>query len=437
MLAILGYLMVFVFMFLIMTGRLSALIALIIVPVVFAIIGGFSSELGTMIIDGVGQLAPTGVMLMFAILYFGIMIDAGLFDPIVDKVLKFVKGDPVKIAIGTAVLALMVSLDGDGTTTYMITISAMYPLYKRLKMNPLMLPAIAIMSVGVTNLTPWGGPTARVVSALSLDMHDVFVPMIPAMIGGAIFVLFVAYVFGKRERKRVGVLKLSDLPNQQTLAEREMAAAAEYSEDIKRPHLLWVNFALTVALMAALIIGVLPLPALFMIGFAIAVVINYPNLDQQKQRLQAHAGNVLAVVSLVFAAGTFTGILSGTGMVDAMANSLVAVIPDALGPYLPIITAIISMPFTFFMSNDAFYFGMIPIIAETAANYGIAPEVIARASLIGQPVHLLSPLVASTYLLVGMSKVDFGKFQRFTMLPAAGVCIAMLIVALILGVITI
>ncbi|KAA9019499.1 CitMHS family transporter [Niallia endozanthoxylica] len=436
MLAILGYAMVLTFMFLIMTGRLSALIALILIPSIFAIAGGFAPELGPMILEGIGQLAPTGVMLMFAILYFGIMIDAGLFDPVVGKILAFVKGDPVKIVIGTAVLALVVSLDGDGTTTYMITISAMLPLYQRLKMNPLILPAIAIIAVGVTNLTPWGGPTARAVSALSVDMSEVFVPMIPAMLGGAAFVILAAYILGTRERKRVGVLELPDLRQQQTLAIQETAATLD-APNFKRPKLLWVNFGLTVILLVLLVMGVMPLQVLFMLAFAIAIIINYPNLKDQKDRIQHHAGNVLAVVSLVFAAGAFTGILSGTGMVDAMANSLVTIIPDAMGPYLPIITAIISMPFTFFMSNDAFYFGMLPIIAEAATVYGIDPSEIARASLIGQPVHLLSPLVASTYLLVGMSKVDFGEFQRYTLLWAVGTCMAMLVVAILIGVISI
>lgn len=436
MLAILGYAMVLTFMFLIMTGRLSALIALILIPSIFAIAGGFAPELGPMILEGIGQLAPTGVMLMFAILYFGIMIDAGLFDPVVGKILAFVKGDPVKIVIGTAVLALVVSLDGDGTTTYMITISAMLPLYQRLKMNPLILPAIAIIAVGVTNLTPWGGPTARAVSALSVDMSEVFVPMLPAMLGGAVFVIFAAYILGTRERKRVGVLELSDFHEQQTLAMQETAATLD-APNFKRPKLLWVNFGLTVILLVLLVMGVMPLQVLFMLAFAIAIIINYPNLKDQKDRIGHHAGNVLAVVSLVFAAGAFTGILSGTGMVDAMAKSLVAIIPDAMGPYLPIITAIISMPFTFFMSNDAFYFGMLPIIAEAATVYGINPSEIARASLIGQPVHLLSPLVASTYLLVGMSKVDFGEFQRFTLLWAVGTCMAMLVVAILIGVISI
>lgn len=120
MLTFLGFAMVITFMFLIMTKRLSALIALIIVPILFALFGGFAPKIGPMMLEGITKLAPTGVMLMFAILYFALMIDSGLFDPAVRKILKLVKGDPLKVAVGTAVLALVVSLDGDGATTYMI-----------------------------------------------------------------------------------------------------------------------------------------------------------------------------------------------------------------------------------------------------------------------------------------------------------------------------
>lgn len=434
MLAILGFAMVCTFMFLIMTNRLTPLIALMVIPVIFAIIGGFTTDIGEMALAGVKELAPTGVMLMFAILYFGIMIDAGLFDPVVGKILKIVKGDPLKITIGTAILVLTISLDGDGTTTYMITLSAMLPLYKKLNMSTMMLACITIMGSGVMNLTPWGGPTARAMSALNLDASQVFTPLIPAMVGGAIWVIFTAYLFGKKERQRLGVIDLKDISSVQ-VAFAEQAAAVE-QPSYKRPKLLYVNLGLTILLMVGLISGIMPLQILFMIAFAIAIMINYPNLETQKERITAHAGNVLAVVSLVFAAGIFTGILSGTKMVDAMGNSLVSLIPDALGPYMSVITAITSMPFTFFMSNDAYYYGILPIIAQAAATYGIDAAEIARASLIGQPVHLLSPLVASTYLLVGMAKVDLGEFQRYTLKWTIGTSMVMLLVAIITGVIT-
>jgi len=498
MLTILAYSMVVVFMYLIMTKRLPALVALIVVPIGFGVIGGFGPQLGPMMLDGIRNLAPTGVMLMFAILYFGIMIDSGLFDPVVRLILKIVGGDPFKIVVGTAVLAMFISLDGDGATTYMITVAAMLPLYVRLGMSRLVLACVIMLAGGVFNILPWGGPTARAATALGVDVSDIFVPMILPMAVTSLWVVFVACVLGMKERKRLGIMTL---PTQAEKAEKaaqaaqnvavlQPAVAAEMNgttghwspaaaasardgnvhqlaggrvestvtpaaepalatgggngggDDndvsnaaIKRPRLIWINFAMTTLLMVFLIKGVLPLPVLFMIFFAVAIMINYPGLEEQKERIAHHAANVLPVVSLIFAAGIFVGILQGTKMVDAIALSVIAGVPDWMGPYLAVVTGLLSIPFTFFISNDAFYFGIVPVLAKAAEVYGITAAEIGRASVIGQPVHLLSPLVASTYLLVGMCKVEFGDHQRFTLIWSISAALVMLVAALVFGVV--
>jgi citrate-Mg2+:H+ or citrate-Ca2+:H+ symporter, CitMHS family len=438
MLTLLAYAMVIVFMVLIMTDRLSALLALILVPIAFAILGaalGVSSgDIGPMMLNGIRNLAPTGVLLLFAILYFGLMIDAGLFDPVANAVLRLVHGDPVRIVVGTAVLATIVSLDGDSSTSYIITTTAMLPLYRRLGMNPLIAACVIMLAAGNTNLTPWGGPTARAASALQVDVNALFVPLVPTMIGCFLFTLGVAYILGRRERARLGVTDLRELDHVAAPLGGEVDTVEPLPPE-RRPRLLWVNLGLTLALMACLLLGLLPLPVLFMIGFAVAMLINYPDLKEQKARIAAHAPNVLAVVSLIFAAGIFTGILSGTGMVEAMARSVTALIPEEAGRFLPAITAVLSIPFTFFVSNDAFYFGILPILAEAGAAYGHSAEVIGRASLVGQQVHLLSPLVASTYLLVGLCDVDFGAHQRFTLPWSLGLAAVMMVFGALIGVI--
>ncbi len=407
-LTILAFSMVIVFMTLIMTRRMAPLTALILVPIVFGVLGGFASSLGGMMLAGVTKIAPTGIMLTFAILYFAIMIDAGLFDPIVTALVRVVGDDPARVVLGTAALALVVSLDGDGSTTYMITTAAMLPLYRRLGIRPLVLACVTMLAGGVMNILPWGGPTARAASALAIDVSELFVPMIPSMLVGAAFVLYAAWRMGVNERDRLAGGTAARAPHD---------AAWHGSVDnthMRRPKLLVVNAVLTVALMTTLVIGLMPLPVLFMIGFAIAIVINYPSVAEQKELLATHAANAMAVASLIFAAGIFTGILAGTKMVDAMAGSVVRAVPDALGPYLTIVTGVLSIPFTFFISNDAFYFGILPILAKAGQAYGITAAEMGRASLIGQPVHLLSPLVPSTYLLVSLAGVEFDAHQRHT-----------------------
>ena len=209
LLTLLGFGMVITFMTLIMTKRLSPLVALILVPILFALMGASAPASTKMMLDGIRKIAPTGVMLMFAILYFGVMIDAGLFDPIVGRILRAVKGDPLKIVVGTTVLALVISLDGDGSTT-MIVVASMLPLYRRLKMNPLSMTCLAMLASGIMNLTPWGGPTARAASALHVDVGDIFVPLVPVMGVAIVALLALAFALGLKERRRLGALSLPD-----------------------------------------------------------------------------------------------------------------------------------------------------------------------------------------------------------------------------------
>ncbi|MCP3729972.1 citrate:proton symporter [Sphingomonas sp. MG17] len=429
-LALLAFAMVATFLALVMTKRLSALIALMVVPTVFALAAGFHAGLGDMMIEGVRNLAPTGVMLLFAILYFSLMMDAGLFDPLVRVIVRTVHGDPVRIAIGTVVLALVVGLDGDGTTTYMICIAALLPLYKHIDMDRRVLACLLIMSCAVMNLSPWGGPTARAATALHVDPGDVFVRLLPAIAASGAWTLFVAWRMGLRERVR-----LAANPQEPVAKIEQDVLLEEVGGDlsIKRPRLFVPNLLLTLTLLGLLISGLVPLVPLFMIAFAAAAMLNYPNLAEQRARIAAHAANAMATASLVFAAGIFTGILSGTKMVDAMAGTVMYVIPPELGPYLAPVTALISIPFTVFISNDAFYFGMLPIIAKTAALYGIDAADLARASLVGQQIHLLSPLVASTYLLVGQTGVEFGELQRFVWKWALASCGVFMAAALLVG----
>jgi CitMHS family citrate-Mg2+:H+ or citrate-Ca2+:H+ symporter len=315
----------------------------------------------------------------------------------------------------------------------MITTAAMLPLYRRLGIRPIILACVTMLAGGVMNILPWGGPTARAASALGIDASQIFVPMIPAMIAGTVWVLFVARFLGIRERRRLAVPGSHDLPETEEIEPEPESAPAP--DDVKRPHLSWFNALLTTALMVALLTAVLPLPVLFMVAAAIAMTANYPSLAEQKARLNAHAGNILSVVGLIFAAGIFTGILSGTKMVDAMASSVVHLVPPAFGPYLAVVTAVLSIPFTFFISNDAFYFGVLPILAKAGAAYGITAAEMGRAAVVGQPVHLLSPLVPSTYLLVGLVEVDLGDHQRFTLTWAMGSALVLLLTALLLVVI--
>ncbi|SDS96486.1 citrate-Mg2+:H+ or citrate-Ca2+:H+ symporter, CitMHS family [Brevibacterium sandarakinum] len=507
MLVILGFAMIIVFMTLIMTKRLSPILALIIVPTVFGLFTGAGLGIGEMVMDAIADMSSTAALLLFAIIYFGIMIDVGLFDKLVAFILRVAGHDPVRVVMGTALLTGAVSLDGDGSTTFIVVTAAMLPIYQRLEMSPVVLTCVAGLINGTLNIVPWGGPTARASSALQIDANDIFAPMVPALIAGLLVCFVFAYFLGISERRRLaknGVAwpdearsesrksgsRRSDLvgATAHSASGSEQASgsgltagtgsgpgsstgAASGSENgdnasagstntatadadsgsgsaltgtaldpnrsTLRPKLFWFNLVLTVAVMVMLIADLLPLPYLFMIAMVIALMVNFPNIKAQQEELASHASAIIAVVAMVMAAGVLTGIMSGTGMVDAMAEWLVAVIPSSMGPYMAVITGLLSIPMTFFMSNDAFYFGILPVLAETAGHFGIPAADMARASITGQPVHMQSPLVPAILLLVSLSGVELGDHHKKVLWRALIVSLVMLTVGVLVGVIAI
>ncbi|MGO2781060.1 MAG: CitMHS family transporter [Corynebacterium variabile] len=432
----LGFLMILTFMALIMTGRMTPILALILVPTVFGLIGGAGLGLGDMVIDAVKDMAPTAALLMFAIMYFGIMIDVGLFDPLIRMITRILDNDPAKIVLGTAVLAGAVSLDGDGSTTYIITTSAMLPLYLRLGMSPVVLTCVAGLINGTVNILPWGGPTVRAAAALGLEPSEVFVPMIPSLIAGVVVCLGFAWMLGLAERRRLGTVGVPVVAGDSDTDQTSMSGTMlNPDRETLRPQLIWFNLILTVAVMVLLVIDIFPLAYVFMVGAATALVVNFPKVKDQAHEMVAHSSSIVAVSGMVFAAACLVGVLSGTGMVDAMAEWITTVIPDSLGGYLAPITGLLSMPFTFFMSNDAFYFGVLPVLSESAAHYGIEPVQMAQASITGQPVHMQSPLVPAILLLVSLANVGLGAHHRKVLWRAVVVSLVMLAVGILFGVI--
>ena len=508
MLVILGFAMIGVFMTLIMTKRLSPILALILVPTVFGLFAGAGLGIGDMVMDAIASMSSTAALLLFAIIYFGIMIDVGLFDKLVEFILKVAGHDPVRVVLGTALLTGAVSLDGDGSTRFIVVTAAMLPIYQRLEMSPVVLTCVAGLINGTLNIVPWGGPTARASSALQIDANDIFAPMVPSLIAGLLVCLVFAYFLGISERRRLAKNGVAWVEERGADPRRELvgavagnatgaaghmsataaagpgqaatAAASDSgaeatagagegpaagaggrtagstgtagSEDTGsgsalsntaldpnraslRPKLFWFNLGLTVIVMVLLIADILPLPYLFMIATVIALLVNFPKMKDQQEELASHASAIISVVAMVMAAGVLTGIMSGTGMVDAMAAWLVDVIPESMGPFMAVITGLLSIPMTFFMSNDAFYFGILPVLSETAAHFGISAADMARASITGQPVHMQSPLVPAILLLVSLSGVELGDHHKKVLWRALIVALVMLAVAVAIGVI--
>jgi CitMHS family citrate-Mg2+:H+ or citrate-Ca2+:H+ symporter len=423
--------MLVVFMYVIMTKKMSPLTTLVFVPLVFSVIaaltGASSGDLGKFAIDGIRTTSVTGIMLLFAILYFSLMLNAGLFDPLTKSMILFAKGDPARILVATSIVAAAVSLNGDGTTTTMICCAAFIPIYKKLGLKMMNLGVLLILQNTIMNLLPWGGPTARAISVLKVE-GNILHYLWPGMLAAVLYMIGVAYYLGLRERKRLGVTTLTS-----EAIEHLTRVTDPETLEMRRPKNIWINMGLTVILLTLLVGDVFPPAFLFMSGTVLALLVNYPNLKEQSRRIADNAGDAVQVVILVFAAGLFMGLFTGTGMSEAITRSIATIIPDSWGRYWGLVVAVLSAPGTFFLSNDAFYYGVLPVLAETGYVYGFSPMQMALASLMGQAFHLLSPLVAFIYLLLKLTDLDMGQWQRESAKWARGIFVIFVAILLLTG----
>ena len=439
-LTILAYTMIVALLALIMSKKVTPLTGLVLVPLVFVTIGTIFNlfaepvglvAIGEMISEGIKSTSGTAIMLLFAILYFSLMMDVGLFDPLIKLMIGKSNGDPVRILIATALITALVSMDGDGTTTTLICCTALLPVYRKLKMDVMNFAVILISMNTIWNLLPWGGPTARVVAMSGVSDQVLLKGLFPGMIVAAIYIFVVAYFMGKKERKRIGINPLKP---------EEIAEVTALDSDVvalKRPKLVWFNFILTLAIMVLLVTDTVPSVVLFMIGFVIALLVNYRTTAEQKERVDANAGDALQTCVVFMGAGIFMGIFNGSGMSAAIADSLVSIIPGSVGSFWSLVMAISSGMGSFLIANDAYYYGVFPVLAEAGYAYGWTASEIGISALMGQAFHQISPLVPFIYLLLNKTGLEMGDWQRKSVKVLAGIFVIYIVVTVILGIVPI
>lgn len=409
MTAIVGFVMIFLIVFLLLKGKMSPIVVLALIPTIAALLLGFSpKEIGGFIEEGISTTTSNGILFIFSVIYFGVMSDTGMFDVIVNFLVKKAGNNVIAVTVATAIIATIAHLDGTTATTVLITIPALYPVYKAMKIDPKILLCLTGACMGVMNLLPWGGPVARAATVLEMDANELWHILIPIQIVGLIFNIVLAVLLGMLAVKQgAGAGKGEVIETDQKAKEAE--------EALRRPKLLIFNLLLTIGLIAILSTGFISSYVAFLLALSIALAINYPNLKLQDKLIKKHAPAALIISATLFAAGSMVGIFDGTGMLTSMANALMSIIPGFLGHFIHIIFGILALPLGLCIGTDAYFYGIMPLVMEVGQSYGVDALSTALTMVIGKNLALMvSPLVPATYLATGLANVELKDHMKFS-----------------------
>lgn len=419
-LTLIGLTIIVVTVGLLLAGKTHPIVAMTLIPIVGAVLTGAGvAEISDFYLDGLDRVMKVVVMFIFAIIYFGILSDVGLFDPVIAKLIRFTRGDVVRVTLGTAAIAIVAHLDGSGSTTFLLTIPALLPLYEAMGLSRYTLITIVALSASVMNMLPWGGPVGRASSVIGPSPNEIWAHLLPMQGVAIVMVFIVAAVFGIVERRRTrGADGGSRRVDVHEIADQFLSTQAEQRArlDLKLRQGTWVTWAnsiITLILIGLLVSGLVsPAPA-FLVGTAVLLVLNFPSMDGQNDVLRRHAPTALAMAGVILAAAMFLGILDGTGMLEEIALSLIAILPAAVGPYIHVIVGLLGVPLDLATSTDAYYFSVLPIVQQTAAAFDVSGMGAASAMIVGNVIGtFVSPFSPALWLALGLARGEMGKYIR-------------------------
>ncbi|MFB2405891.1 CitMHS family transporter [Staphylococcus aureus] len=419
-LTVMGLIIIISIVGLLIAKKINPVVGMTIIPCLGAMILGYSvTDLVGFFAKGLDQVINVVIMFIFAIIFFGIMNDSGLFKPLVKRLILMTRGNVIIVCAMTALIGTIAQLDGAGAVTFLLSIPALLPLYKALNMNKYLLILLLALSAAIMNMVPWGGPMARVAAVLKAkSVNELWFGLIPIQIIGFILVMLFAVYLGFKEQKRIKkAIERNELPQTQDIDVHKLVEVYERDQDVRfpvkgrartKPWIKWVNTALTLAVILAMLINIAPPEFAFMIGVSLALVINFKSVDEQMERLRAHAPN------------------------------LIKVIPAEVGPYLHIIVGLLGVPLDLLTSTDAYYFAVLPIVEQTAGQFGVPSVSTAYSMVIGNIIGtFVSPFSPALWLAIGLAEANMGTYIKYAFFWIWGFAIVMLVIAMLMGIVTI
>lgn len=426
---IIAILMFVAMVVLVMLDKIHVSIIFTLVPTVAALLLGFSlKQIGGFATDGFRSVSNTVTMMVFAISYFGVLWEVGIFDLLIQKVLKGLGNSVLKVCFITALLSNLTQLDGSGSTTAICTIPPMKPIFEKMKIRREALMLIFSLMSGMWCMLPWTGGTMVAAAANNIDIYEMFHMGIPVLVFGVIVAYLLCIPIAMVEKKNGAGLSDAEWDEYKKTLSRSVELK------VSKPVAI-IDIVLTLALILGLLFGFLPSTISFMIFFGIAMIINFPSVKEQSGFIRKQAPNILSIASITLALGVLLGVTSGTGMVTELAQFLNSMLPASIAQHVLVLVCLITLPLACFIGSDNIKTLLMPTIIVMVSGYGISAVtvVLAIQTMIFCSANL-TLFTATPYFALGLAEVSMRDHLKYSFLPIWGYSLLLLAFMVLTGI---
>lgn len=404
-----GFLMLAVIVVLLLTNKTSIIPVFGIIPIIAALILGYGlKDIQGFMNDGFKSVLNTIILFSFAVMFFSLLSDVGMFDVIVNRVMKYL-GNNVLAVLYVACFVTMIShLDGSGATTALVTIPTMLPIFKKMKIRPACVVFVMSIMSGAMNITPWCASMLRVTSVTGLDAQVLWRYLAPvqafAIVCGLLFMIPIAAI-----EKKNGA-GMTDVEFAALKASLDQPAKVSVSKPV-----LVFDLALTAIMVVGLLLGWFGTAIGFIVAFGLALVVNFKTTKEQGGKIKQYGGPAINMVMTIIAIGVLVGVMNGTGMIEGMTNAILAVLPESLGKHLCFVVSLFVVPINTIIGSDNVYFALTPIMQSLVSTYGVTDLALATSIVVPCALAANVTLIgASPYLALGLADVTMGEHLKYS-----------------------
>ena len=375
------------------------------------IMGCSFRELNGMIWDGFGQVGGSVFLMVFAVAYFGILHEAGVFKVLVRGIMRLLGTNVTAVMIVTNLLSIGTQLDGSGATTCLCTLPPMRPVAEKFKIRPEAILLIFTFGSGSMLLLPWMPGFEQCMAYVGSDAYTGFrlaiVPFIVVTVLSFVACIIVAMV----EKKRgAGITK-----EQFELLRQEINESTKVEGG--RKGVMIFDAVFTVILIVTMLAGWTNANVCFGIGLLIMLVVNFRTKEERDAYIAKQARTIANISITMFGLAAFLGVVDATGAMNDLAVFLTSGMSEGALRHLPLITCILGLPLEIFIGNASSAI-IIPAVAGLVAPLGIdsASYMAAYFASITCSINLCL-FCATPYLAMELSGVQIKPWIKYAVLP--------------------